>query len=80
MSSTTTDKTINIPVRNLFAAYGLPEELDSDNGPQFTSDRFVEFLKFNGIKHSGRWAAPYQRGSDQRSSGAVCAGSEQRRA
>ena len=57
MSSTTTDKTINIPVRNLFAAYGLPEELDSDNGPQFTSDRFVEFLKLNGIKHSR--SAPY---------------------
>ena len=34
MSSTTTEKTIAV-LRNLFASYGLPEQLVSDNGPQF---------------------------------------------
>jgi len=38
-SSTATDKTITI-LRNLLSTYGLPEELVSDNGPQFTADRF----------------------------------------
>lgn len=36
MKSTTTEKTLEV-LHNLFAAYGLPEQLVSDNGPQFTS-------------------------------------------
>ena len=35
----------------VFANYGLPEELVSDNGPQFCSDLFTNFLNKNGIKH-----------------------------
>ena len=38
-------------LRKLFAAYGLPEQLVSDNGPQFTSSDFAMFLKQNGVKH-----------------------------
>ena len=37
--------------------YGLPEELVSDNSPQFTSTEFAEFLKGNQIKHI--MSAPY---------------------
>jgi transposase InsO family protein len=35
MQTTTARKTIEA-FRNLFAAYGLPKEVVSDNGPQFT--------------------------------------------
>ena len=32
-------------MRTLFAAYGLPEQVVSDNGPQFTSEEFKDFIK-----------------------------------
>ena len=35
----------------LFAAYGLPEQVVTDNGPQFTSEEFKDFMKGNHIKH-----------------------------
>ena len=38
-------------MRTLFAAYGLPEQVVSDNGPQFTSEDFKDFIKENHIKH-----------------------------
>ena len=56
MTKTTTEKTITI-LRHLFSAYGLPEEIVSDNGPQFTSDQFADFLRQNGIRHTK--SAPY---------------------
>ena len=50
-SSMTATKTIEL-LSGLFAAYGLPEELVSDNGPQFTSEEFSNFMKQNGINHT----------------------------
>jgi len=50
MSSTTATLTI-AALRRLFAASGLPQQLVSDNGPQFTSDEFSLFCKMNGVKH-----------------------------
>ena len=50
MSSTTAQHTIEA-LRSIFSHFGLPEQLVSDNGPQFTSDEFAEFMKGNGIKH-----------------------------
>ena len=50
MSSTTTTNTI-VVLRRLFSAYGLPEQMVSDNGPQFTSAEFADFCRVNGIKH-----------------------------
>ena len=50
MQHSTTYKTIEA-LRNLFSSYGLPQQIVSDNGPQFTSFEFAEFMKENGIKH-----------------------------
>ena len=50
MNSTTTTKTLEV-LRQIFSAYGLPEQLVTDNGPQFTSEEFSVFVKCNGIKH-----------------------------
>ena len=50
MQSTTAEKTIQV-MREMFATYGLPEQVVSDNGSQFTSQEFAEFMKRNGIKH-----------------------------
>ncbi|XP_049268434.1 uncharacterized protein LOC125757180 [Rhipicephalus sanguineus] len=43
MNSTTTEKTVE-RLREVFASYGLPEEVVTDNGPQFTAKSFTEFL------------------------------------
>ena len=56
MSSSTTQATIE-GLRRLFAAYGLPQQLVSDNGPQFTSAEFAVFLRKNGVKHI--YSSPY---------------------
>ena len=47
MSSTTSEKTINV-LRTMLAQHGLPEKLVSDNGPQFS---LQQFLENNQIKH-----------------------------
>ena len=50
MPTTTSAKT-NEVLRKMFAAYGLPEQIVTDNGPQFISDEFTLFTRQNGIKH-----------------------------
>ena len=50
MSSTTSQKTIEV-LHSMFTRHGLPEQLVSDNGPQFTSTEFADFMKGNRIKH-----------------------------
>lgn len=50
MRSITAENTID-RLRTLFASYGLPEEIVSDNGSQLTSAEFADFLKKNKIKH-----------------------------
>ena len=41
----------------LFASYEFPEQTVSDNGPQFVSEEFHQFMSRNGIRHIRR--APY---------------------
>jgi len=54
----TTTTTANIQeLWNLFSTFGLPEQVVSDNGPQFISSEFAQFLKSNGVKHIK--SAPY---------------------
>ena len=47
-----------------FARYGLPNQLVSDNGPQFISSEFNEYMKGNGVKHM-RTAAYHQSSNGQ---------------
>lgn len=54
--STTSQATIAL-LQPLFARFGLPVEIVSDNGPQFDSEEFRNFTSRNGILH--RMGAPY---------------------
>ena len=56
MTSTTTEKTLDA-LYTLFARYGLPKKVVSDNGPQFIASSFVECMAANGIEHLR--SAPY---------------------
>lgn len=47
MTSCTTIKIF----RGLFARYGLPKQICTDNAATFTSDEFQTFLHKNGVKH-----------------------------
>ena len=60
MKTTTASATIQ-ELRKLFSSYGLPEQLVSDNGPQFVSGELM-FLKRNGVKHIR--CAPYHPSSN----------------
>ena len=56
MQSTTSNATME-KLRDMFSHYGLPDQLVSDNGPQFVSNEFSQFMRLNDIKHS--LVAPY---------------------
>lgn len=50
MKSTTTDKIIR-SLKRMFLTHGLPLSISSDNGPQFISHEFKEFMTENDIYH-----------------------------
>ena len=56
VSSGTSSATIE-RLRSVFARFGLPEILVTDNGSAFTSAEFETFMKRNGIRHLR--SAPY---------------------
>ena len=60
-SSTTSSSTIQV-LRNLFARFGIPEQIVSDNGAQFVSEEFQAFIKSNGIGYIT--SAPYHPASN----------------
>ena len=62
MKVTTATRTIE-ELRSIFACWGLPEQIITDNGPQFTSEEFQKFVCSNGIKHSR--TAPYHPQSNE---------------
>lgn len=61
MYKTTSTATINA-LRSMFARFGLPEHLVTDNGPQWTSNEFALFCKNNNIRHI--FTAPYHPASN----------------
>ena len=61
MNKTTSESTINV-LRTVFSRNGLPSRIVSDNGPQFTSQEFQNFMNLNGIKHIK--TAPYHPSSN----------------
>jgi hypothetical protein len=59
-----------IPVlRELWAKFGLPKQIVSDNGPPFSSSEFKKFLNHNSIEHS--FTAPYHPASNGAAENAV---------
>ena len=46
----TAEETANV-LRKMFARWGLPEEVVTDNGPCFTAEPFRQFLRVNGVRH-----------------------------
>ena len=68
MSAITSSKTIEV-LRSVFAIYGLPQTIVTDNGPSFTSEEFAQFMARNGIKHVK--SAPYHPSSNGQAERAV---------
>ena len=60
LSDTLDTESVMIPVRAAVATYGTPAIINSDQGCQFTSREYKEFLKVNHIRQSmdckSRWA------------------------
>lgn len=50
MTTTTTDQVVQL-LRAIFARFGIPDQIVSDNGLQFTSDTWKEFCRQNDIVH-----------------------------
>ena len=49
---TTSASQTTTQLRRIFASYGLPKQIVSDNGPQFVSSEFRTFCKKQGIRHT----------------------------
>jgi hypothetical protein len=51
MKTTTAERTVDA-LRVVFGRNGIPEQIVSDNGPQFSSREFAHFMAMNGIRHT----------------------------
>ena len=67
-TSTTASRTIEV-MRRVFTFHGIPRQLVTDNGPQFRSVEFQEFMKGNGVKH--QLTPPYHPSSNGQAERAV---------
>ena len=55
--TTTTSHSVIVALKSLFARYGIPQEIVSDNGLQYASQQMSEFAKSYGFKHTT--SSPY---------------------
>jgi len=51
MTKTTTSSEVIRALKSIFARHGIPEQVRSDNGPQYDSAEFSLFAKEWGFKH-----------------------------
>lgn len=61
LKESSTESTIPI-LQTIFATFGLPTKIVTDNGAQFTSHKFQHFCKLNGIIH--KRSAPFHPASN----------------
>ena len=61
-TSSTSSNLVIEELRTLFARFGIPESIVTDNGTCFVSEEFESFLKTNGIRHTT--SAPYHPSSN----------------
>ena len=47
----TQTKHVITALENMFTTHGLPVSITSDNGPQFISDEFHQYMQVNNIHH-----------------------------
>ena len=60
MKNTSVEETV-ATLRSIFARMGFPEQMVTDNGPQFTSHVFKKFTSMNGVRHvTGALTTPPQ--------------------
>ena len=55
--SQTTSSSVISNMSSMFACYGIPEVVVSDNGPHFSADGFEEFARTYGFEHKP--SSPY---------------------
>ena len=67
-TSTTASRTKEV-MRRVFSFHGIPRRLVTDNGAQFRSVEFQEFMKGNGVKH--QLTPPYHPSSNGQAERAV---------
>ena len=66
LTSTTTRAIIN-HLKSIFAEHGIPERLTTDNGPQYASDGFSDFMQTYGVEHvTSSQMCPQSNGSAER--------------
>ena len=63
MQLTTSERTISV-LRQMFCTHGLPEQIVTDNGPQFTAAEFKQFCEKTSIRHI--LVAPYHPSSNEK--------------
>ena len=68
--TTTTSNAVIPKLRILFAQFGLPRTIVTDNGPKFTNTDFKEFQEHNRIVHIT--SSLYHPSTNGRAERAVC--------